>query len=107
LAKRHKKPPSLWHAGYWCIDRKGGFQPWSTAREQDDDSRSDTAWEEEKSKLARRLVALARAAQRGEFPMASSDADCTGNCPFHTVCRVHQARSVGKQWGIEPAKPPE
>ena len=47
------------------------------------------------------MVARLRA---GEFPVHNADANCTGYCPYSTVCRVNQVRSVerekGKVWDL-------
>jgi hypothetical protein len=41
------------------------------------------------------LVAGIRSAH---FPVYSLDEKCTGICPFHTVCRINQVRSLDKTW---------
>jgi hypothetical protein len=40
--------------------------------------------------------------RQGQFPVISADEQCTSRCEFSTVCRVNQARAIGKQW-----QPPE
>jgi len=42
-----------------------------------------------------RLVAGIRA---GKFVVENPDEECTGRCPYHTVCRVNQVRSVAERW---------
>ena len=36
--------------------------------------------------------------RRGEFPVWSDDENCTGRCPYSTVCRINQIRSLDKEW---------
>jgi len=42
----------------------------------------------------------------GEFPVHNEDRNCTGYCPYSTVCRVNQVRSVEqerqKTWKLTP-----
>ena len=34
----------------------------------------------------------------GQFPVCSADERCTGRCPFNTICRINQVRSLEKTW---------
>jgi hypothetical protein len=45
-----------------------------------------------------RIGQFIAAMRRGEFPVFSLDEHCTSRCDFNTVCRVAQARSIGKVW---------
>ena len=58
-------------------------------------------WQAIEDELKGRVRSLVEGIRHGEFPMHSADEDCTGRCEYSTVCRVNQARSIGKQW-----KPP-
>ena len=39
-----------------------------------------------------------RSMRAGRFPVCSADDHCTGRCPFSTVCRINQVRSLEKTW---------
>jgi len=39
---------------------------------------------------------LAESLRSGKFLVENSNKDCTGQCPFHTTCRVNQIRSVSE-----------
>ncbi|MEX0678244.1 MAG: PD-(D/E)XK nuclease family protein [Pirellulales bacterium] len=55
-------------------------------------------WQALESKLRVRLRSLVAGIRGGQFPMHSADDECTGRCPFNTVCRVNQVRSLEKTW---------
>jgi RecB family exonuclease len=61
---------------------------------------ADPAWEMLREQLASTVLALVRAIRRAEFPVFSADDECTGRCPFHTVCRVQQVRWLEKTWPV-------
>ena len=48
--------------------------------------------------LEETVAALVRGIRRGEFPVHSTDDRCTGYCPYATVCRINQVRSLEKTW---------
>jgi ATP-dependent helicase/DNAse subunit B len=87
-----------WQAGYWYI-REGGFRPRQALRMyRNDEGRIELepAWENLRATLGDTVVGLVHAIRRGRFPVCSADHRCTGYCPFHTVCRVNQVRSLEK-----------
>jgi len=89
-----------WQAGYWQI-RDGGFKPRQALKMYRRDSGDlvvEPAWEQVRGQLAGTVVALVRGLRRGEFPVCSQDDECTGRCPFRTVCRINQIRSLEKTW---------
>jgi ATP-dependent helicase/DNAse subunit B len=55
-------------------------------------------WNELRHQLPARVRSLVEGVRRGEFPMHSIDDECTGRCPYSTVCRVNQVRSLEKSW---------
>ena len=67
--------------------------------------RSSDAWRSLATLLPARVASLVRGVRLGQFPMASTDHRCTSRCPYSTVCRVNQVRSLGKQWQ-PPAEDP-
>jgi ATP-dependent helicase/nuclease subunit B len=89
-----------WQAGYWSL-RDGGFKPRQALkmyRRADGGLEVENQWEEIRELLAKTVVALVCSMRGGEFPVASQDEDCTGRCPYRTVCRVNQVRSLEKTW---------
>jgi len=89
-----------WQAGYWSV-RDKGFS--SRAALQMHKPAGDTLvsqpeWEEIRSTLPKTVVALVRGIRGGRFPVCSADENCTGYCPFSTVCRINQVRSLEKIW---------
>jgi ATP-dependent helicase/DNAse subunit B len=87
-----------WRAAYWYVRDKGYQEAISFYQRSEAKLEIDAEWEELREKLLARVVSLVQAIRRGQFPMHSADKECTGRCPFHTVCRVNQARSAGKSW---------
>jgi RecB family exonuclease len=55
-------------------------------------------WEHLEQHLRVRVKSLVEGIRRGQFPMCSSDEECTSRCDYRTACRVHQARALGKAW---------
>jgi ATP-dependent helicase/DNAse subunit B len=87
-----------WQAGYWYL-REDGFKPRQALRMyRNDDGRIqlEPAWEQMRAGLADTVVGLVGGIRRGQFPVCSRDDRCTGYCPFSTVCRINQVRSLEK-----------
>jgi hypothetical protein len=87
----------LW-AGYWSLKngvttRKGFSLHCSVASGE-----LTTEWQELQPKVIARIAEIVRSARRGDFPVNSSDVNCTSRCDFKTVCRIGQVRSVNKVW---------
>ncbi len=95
LADRDAIP---WRAGYWYV-RDAGFKPRQALRMyRNDDGRIelDPAWENIRAGLGDIVAGLVRSIRAGRFPVCSRDENCTGYCPFNTVCRINQIRSLEK-----------
>jgi ATP-dependent helicase/DNAse subunit B len=89
-----------WRAGYWYL-RDDGFKPRQALKMYDDiDGRIelDPQWEEIRAGLSNTVIGLVCAMRAGQFPVCSGDEHCTGHCPFRTVCRINQVRSLEKTW---------
>ncbi|MFZ1935805.1 MAG: PD-(D/E)XK nuclease family protein, partial [Thermoguttaceae bacterium] len=89
-----------WRAAYWYL-RDDGFKPRQALKMYDDiDGRIelDPKWEEIRAGLSNTVIRLVRAMRAGQFPVCSGDEHCTGHCPFRTVCRINQVRSLEKTW---------
>jgi ATP-dependent helicase/DNAse subunit B len=87
-----------WRAGYWYV-REGGFKPRQALRMyRNDDGRIelDPAWEDLRAGLGDTVAGLIEAIRGGRFPVCSADDRCTGHCPFNTICRINQVRSLEK-----------
>jgi hypothetical protein len=87
----------LW-AGYWSMDQGVNTSPkFSLECSQDQRSPSEE-WESLQGEVIEQIGRFVSDIRRGNFPVFSRDDQCTGYCPFCTVCRVAQIRSLGKQW---------
>ncbi len=61
-----------------------------------------TRWREVREERLRGWVlTLVGEVRRGVFPLAPRSELCTQTCPFGQVCRITQARSVGKEGMLE------
>ncbi len=100
LVETHAVP---WQAGYWRIQGSGfGKKSSLEMYEASDDAPKPTdRWKALRPQVLARLRALVHGIRNGEFPMHSANDQCTSICPFNTVCRVGQVRSLEKTW---PAK---
>jgi RecB family exonuclease len=87
----------LW-AGYWSMDKGVTTDSRYSLRCSSDDLEPTAAWESLPGKVIERVGQFVADIRRGDFPVASRDDDCTSHCPFSTVCRVAQVRSLAKQW---------
>jgi RecB family exonuclease len=92
--------PYPWRAGYWYL-RDDGFKPRQAMKMYEDiDGRIelDPKWEDIRIGLRDTVLGLVRSLRAGRFPVCSADEHCTGHCPFRTVCRINQVRSLEKTW---------
>ncbi|MDP1796325.1 MAG: exodeoxyribonuclease V subunit gamma [Planctomycetaceae bacterium] len=80
--------------GYWAV-RETGFKAGLSQRGPKGFTRLDAAvWESLEKLLTTILPRLAAGIRSGEFVVDNPDPDCTGRCPYRTVCRVNQIRPV-------------
>jgi ATP-dependent helicase/nuclease subunit B len=89
-----------WRAGYWYV-RDDGFKPkQAIVMYEDVDGRIELnrQWEDIRDLLGDVVAALVDGIRCGRFPVCSADDRCTGRCPFKTVCRINQVRSLEKTW---------
>ncbi len=101
LADRDAVP---WAAAYWYL-RDEGIKPRQALRmyrKVDGRFELDSKWEEMRAGLAGTVSALVGGIRQGSFAVCSADDRCTGYCPFSTVCRVNQVRSLEKIWQPHP-----
>jgi ATP-dependent helicase/DNAse subunit B len=89
-----------WQAGYWYL-AADGFKPKQALRMYHIAGGSlepTEEWEAIRSQLPATIVSLVVGMRQGQYPAYNADLNCTGHCPFHTVCRIHQIRSLEKTW---------
>jgi ATP-dependent helicase/nuclease subunit B len=89
-----------WRAGYWYV-RDDGFKPkQALVMYESIDGRIELnrQWEDIRDMLGDVVAALVESIRAGRFPVCNSDDRCTGRCPFKTVCRINQVRSLEKKW---------
>jgi hypothetical protein len=87
-------------AAYWHISGKGYVEKDAVKFQLVADGRlaADPEWQDLRAKLPSRVRSLVDGVRRGAFPMHSIDHECTGLCPYNTVCRVNQVRALDKTW---------
>lgn len=87
-------------AGYWVLQKSGYVAP--PAKDlplvvfEEGEARPSDEWLATVEKVRTRCEALVRDVRDGRFPMDNDDEDCGRRCEFRTICRVSQARSLGK-----------
>jgi ATP-dependent helicase/DNAse subunit B len=84
--------------GYWSIQENGFKQILSMCDLSGQEPQLYPGWERRRDEVTKRVFELVQGVRRGEFPVFSRDDTCTGYCPYHTVCRVNQVRSLEKAW---------
>jgi RecB family exonuclease len=57
-------------------------------------------WPAIREQLGQWVTTLIRRIRAGAFPLAPRSEHCTQTCPFGQVCRISQARGVGKVWDL-------
>lgn len=82
--------------GYWAL-RETGFKPVLTRSKFTQLPEGTIPWME--AVFDELLPQLAEEIRSGRFVVENSDPDCTGRCPYRTVCRVNQLRPVAAVLG--------
>ncbi len=93
-----------WRAGYWYL-KENGFKPKQALVMhacRDEQLQPEPEWEELRRTVVENVAALVEGIRAAEFPVSSADDQCTRNCPFRTICRINQVRSLGKRWQRVP-----
>ncbi len=89
-----------WQAGYWYLKDKG-FKPRQALKMYQPGEGGlvpQTEWEEIRQGLRETVAGLVGGIRTGQFPVCSADDACTSRCPYSTICRINQVRSVEKTW---------
>jgi RecB family exonuclease len=91
-------------AAFWHVAGEGYREKEAVKFHHDSEGRFSIAseWDQLDRQLRVRVKSLVEGIRGGQFPMHSHDDECTSRCAYRTVCRINQARSLGKQW-----QPPE
>jgi RecB family exonuclease/superfamily I DNA/RNA helicase len=87
-----------WQAGYWYLKERGFKKALQMYQRSDGDLVPAAPWEEIRAGLGKTVVTLVQRIRTGEFPVCSGDDRCTGYCPYSTICRINQVRSLEKTW---------
>jgi ATP-dependent helicase/DNAse subunit B len=96
LAGRNARPLGL---AYWLVGENGPkvvLPGRSTAQWLDDAKR----WPAIREQLRQWVATLVGNIRQGAFPLAPRSELCTQTCPYGQVCRITQARAVGKTWDL-------
>jgi ATP-dependent helicase/DNAse subunit B len=91
-----------WRVGYWFLKEKG-FDDYGLPQffeRAEVGLRETTDWQTLRGTLLNRVASLVRGIRGGLFPVFSLDDDCTSSCPYRTVCRIGQIRSLDKTWNM-------
>lgn len=101
LAQQGAQP---FRAAYWHVAGEGYREKDAVKFHLDSEGRLEltSEWDQLEKQLRVRVKSLVEGIRHGQFPMHSHDDECTSRCAYRTVCRINQARSLGKQW-----QPPE
>ncbi|QDV73123.1 PD-(D/E)XK nuclease family protein [Botrimarina mediterranea] len=87
-------------AGYWALQSRGFVAPPANQLPlvvfEDGEARASDEWLGTVETVRARCETLVRDVRDGKFPMNNDDEHCGRSCEFRTICRVAQARSVGK-----------
>ncbi|MGD9723079.1 MAG: PD-(D/E)XK nuclease family protein [Pirellulales bacterium] len=81
---------------YWHVAGKGCKETITLHEPSRSGPRATKGWNDLRRELPARVWALVSGIREGVFPMVNRDEHCTSRCPFRTVCRVNQARALGK-----------
>jgi RecB family exonuclease/superfamily I DNA/RNA helicase len=97
LVFRGDEAVPLW-AGYWSMKNGVTTSERYSLRCSVESGEATETWDALKPAVIAKIREFVYAIRAGAFPVASRDPDCTSRCDFHTVCRIGQVRSLGKDW---------
>jgi hypothetical protein len=88
-----------WQVGYWFLQERG-FKPAQKPMYACEGDRLEPTdeWRALRPAVVAMVEELVAEIRGGRFRVASADEHCTRFCPFHTVCRIGQVRSLEKTW---------
>ncbi len=80
--------------GYWSLRETGYVSGLKGGRSKKPEPLTPESIQQLEQTLDEFVPRLASGIRSGEFPVMSLDDDCTGRCPYSTVCRVNQIRPL-------------
>jgi hypothetical protein len=86
------------HAAYWHVAGRGYGTVIEFHEQAAGSLRPTDDWTSLQGRLRKQSRGLVHGIRQGEFPMHSSDDQCTSWCSYSTLCRVNQVRALEKQW---------
>ncbi len=88
-----------WQAGYWFV-AKDGFNNRQALKMYDrgENGRVELVeeWENIRGQIREIAAGLVHGIRNGFFPVFNRNERCTSSCPFSTICRINQIRSLEK-----------
>jgi ATP-dependent helicase/DNAse subunit B len=94
-----------WQAGYWLVAKNGYNHKHALKiyhRGENGLEELEDEWETLRAKIGEIVADLIHGIRDGAFPVFNRDDKCTSYCPFSTICRINQIRSLDKvPQGIE------
>jgi ATP-dependent helicase/DNAse subunit B len=85
---------------YWMVTAEGAKPVLPGKRKPLSWLADPAAWAKFRTQLESWVATLARHIRAGDYPLAPRSENCTDTCQFGPVCRIAQARSVGKEWKL-------
>ncbi len=94
------RDPKPLQAGYWNVAGEGFKSKQSLVMHAlvRGDVEITEQWEKIRMDLETIIPILVQCIRNGEFRVFNPDQECTRYCPFSTVCRIRQIRSLEKTW---------
>lgn len=94
-------------AGYWGVRSNKLAEPIEgLVRWTDNTAEPTEVWAETESRVIERIGAIVRGALQGEFSVKPIDKKACEYCDYKRVCRVSQARAVGKLPDVDGEEQP-
>jgi RecB family exonuclease len=97
LKGRNARPLGL---AYWLVGEGGPKVALPASRNQVQWLDEAGRWRAVRAQLEGWVATLADHIRGGVFALAPRSEHCTQTCPFGQVCRITQARAVGKPWQL-------
>jgi ATP-dependent helicase/DNAse subunit B len=87
-----------WRAGYWYVAKDGfkNVQALKMYRHGEDELELEEEWETVRDEVAGIVTGLVHGMRGGYFPVFNRNLRCASSCPFGTICRINQIRSLEK-----------